>query len=132
MNKRNSVAGIAVNGKKLFIARRLSGGDLGGKWEFPGGKVREGETNEAALVREFAEEFAVPVESGAFIGETSFIHKDTEFTLRAYGVTFLSMDLTLSVHSEWRWAALEEIAALDFAASDRQLFPAIERADLFF
>jgi 8-oxo-dGTP diphosphatase len=128
MKFRNSVAGIAAEGKKLFIARRLSGGDLGGKWEFPGGKVREGESDADALAREFKEELAVPVEAGAFIGEAEFDHGETHFTLRAYRIKLLSTDFTLLVHSCWRWASMEEIQALDFAGSDMLLFPAITRA----
>ena len=122
------MAGVGAEGGKLFVARRLPGGDLGERWEFPGGKVREGESDGAALVREFQEEFAVPVEPGAFIGETSFVHHETVFTLRAYGVRFVSKDFTLRVHSEWRWVSPGELEALDFAPSDRALFPALWRA----
>jgi 8-oxo-dGTP diphosphatase len=125
MKVRNSVAGIAVEEKKLFIARRLPGGDLGGKWEFPGGKVREGETDAGALIREFKEELAVPVEPGTFIGEAEFDHGETHFTLHAYRIKLLSSQFTLNVHSEWRWASVEELQTLDFADSDKLLFPAI-------
>jgi 8-oxo-dGTP diphosphatase len=124
---RTSVAGIAVQERKLFIARRLPGGAMGSRWEFPGGKVREGETETAALIREFKEEFAVPVEPLFAVGEASFVHKDTRFTLRAYRIKFLSTAYTLSVHSEVRWAFLEEIEGLDFVDSDRLLFPVIQK-----
>ncbi|MDR2110325.1 MAG: NUDIX domain-containing protein, partial [Spirochaetaceae bacterium] len=53
MAGRRSVAGIAVEGGRFFIAQRIPGGDLGGKWEFPGGKVEEGETDAEALIREY-------------------------------------------------------------------------------
>ncbi|MDR0663113.1 MAG: NUDIX domain-containing protein, partial [Spirochaetaceae bacterium] len=46
---KTSVAGIAVKGGKFFVGRRVSGGYMGEKWEFPGGKVEEGETCEQAL-----------------------------------------------------------------------------------
>jgi 8-oxo-dGTP diphosphatase len=80
---------------------------------------------EEALIREFQEEFSVPVRPLSFIGEAAFTHGETEFTLRGYGVELLSGDFTLLVHSAWRWAALEEIETLDFADSDRLLFPAV-------
>jgi 8-oxo-dGTP diphosphatase len=63
-----SVAGIARQGAALFIARRKPGGSLGGKWEFPGGKVEEGESAEQALVREYAEELSLPIRVGEEIG----------------------------------------------------------------
>jgi 8-oxo-dGTP diphosphatase len=125
MKSRNSVAGIAVEGKKLFIARRLAGGDLGGKWEFPGGKVHEGETDADALAREYKEELAVPIQCGDLIGEAEFDHGETRFILRAYRIKLLSTQFTLSVHSQWRWASVEELLALDFAGSDKLLLPAI-------
>ncbi|MDR2700919.1 MAG: (deoxy)nucleoside triphosphate pyrophosphohydrolase [Spirochaetaceae bacterium] len=132
MKERISVAGVAVRTfpqeprrQKFFVARRLSGGSLGGKWEFPGGKVESGETDQEALIREFQEELAVPVEVGSFIGETEFIHGDTLFTLRFYRITLLSDDYTLTAHSEWRWVSMDEMIQLDFAESDRKLFPAI-------
>ncbi|MDR2663610.1 MAG: NUDIX domain-containing protein [Treponema sp.] len=123
---RTSVAGIALEEQKVFIARRLPGGAMGGRWEFPGGKVREGESETAALIREFEEEFALPVEPLFALGEASFVHKDTRFTLRAYRIKFLSAEYVLSVHSEVRWAFPAELEGLDFVDSDRLLFPVLQ------
>jgi len=137
MKEKTSVAGVAVRTlsrlrQELFVARRLPGGDLGGKWEFPGGKVEEGEGDEEALIREFQEELAVAVEVQSFIGETNFVHGDIRFTLRFYWVTLLSENIVLSAHSECRWVSMEEIISLDFADSDRKLFPAIKKHFSFF
>ncbi|MDR2181379.1 MAG: (deoxy)nucleoside triphosphate pyrophosphohydrolase [Treponema sp.] len=130
MKSRSSVAGIAFDRQgRLFIARRLDGGDLGGKWEFPGGKVREGERDGDALRREFREELGIDVEVRGFIAEAEFDHRDTRFTLRAWEVAFAPENVTLSVHSRWRWAAFAELAEMDFAPSDRLLFPALGRLE---
>ncbi|MDR1175721.1 MAG: NUDIX domain-containing protein [Treponema sp.] len=118
-----SVAALALEGNRVFIARRLEGGDLGGKWEFPGGKVEEGESEEEALVREFDEEFSVPVKAGHFVGSGSFEHRGVTHTLKGYRIELLSRNFRLREHSEWRWAAPEEIESLDFAPSDRALLP---------
>jgi 8-oxo-dGTP diphosphatase len=120
------VAGIVIEGGKFLIARRLPGGDLGGKWEFPGGKAEEGEGDREALVREYGEEFGVAVRVGDFLGETSFEHRGIIRRLRAYRVYLLSPDLVLREHSRWRWAAPGEIAEADFAPSDYKLLPALE------
>jgi 8-oxo-dGTP diphosphatase len=128
VKNRSSIAGIAFDRRgRLFIARRLPGGDLGGKWEFPGGKVREGESDEDALKREFREELGIDVEVRLFIAEAEFDHHDTHFTLRAWEVVFVPANVTLAVHSQWRWASLAELAEMDFAPSDTLLFPALER-----
>jgi 8-oxo-dGTP diphosphatase len=123
---RVSVAGIAIEGRKIFIARRKPGGDLGGKWEFPGGKTEEGETGEAALVREFREEFGVTIQTGPLLGAASFEHKGAAYVLHAYRISFTEKKFTPAEHLEWRWAEFGEIEKLDFAGSDRLLFPALK------
>ena len=122
MAVRRSVAGIALEGGKFFIARRLPGGDLGEKWEFPGGKVEAGESDEDALIREYDEEFKVAIKPGVLLGSVSFDHHGTTHTLRAYRIYFSGKDFTLREHTEWRWAGLGEMEKLDFADSDRKLF----------
>jgi 8-oxo-dGTP diphosphatase len=123
---RRSVAGIALEGDRVFIARRKAGGDLGGKWEFPGGKAEEGESDGEALVREYGEEFAVPVEVGPFLGETSFEHGGRRFSLMAYRIRFVRTGFRAAEHEAWRWATLEEIRQLDFAPSDLLLLPLLQ------
>ncbi|MDR2371036.1 MAG: NUDIX domain-containing protein [Treponema sp.] len=118
----DSVAGIVRKGAAFFVVRRREGGDLGGKWEFPGGKAEEGEGDREALIREFGEEFAAAVTVGAFLGSAVFEHRGTERNLRAYAVNFTDMNFTLKEHTEWRWAGPEEIKTLDFAPSDKKLF----------
>ncbi|MDR0708850.1 MAG: NUDIX domain-containing protein [Spirochaetaceae bacterium] len=121
-----SVAGIAVQGNRLFIARRLPGGDLGEKWEFPGGKAEKGESCGEALIREFREEFGVTVTVGPRIASASFEHRGVVRELRACLVRFNDLNFVLNEHSAWKWADFAEIEKLDFAGSDRKLFPALK------
>jgi mutator protein MutT len=125
-----SVAGIALRGGELFIARRLPGGSLGGKWEFPGGKAEEGEGAEEALIREFQEEFSLSIRVGEELGVSRFFHKGAERILKARRIYFdaepPSPGMVLTDHEEWRWAPVAEIEKLDFAPSDLNLLPALK------
>jgi 8-oxo-dGTP diphosphatase len=125
-----SVAGIAWEGGRLFIARRKAGGSLGGKWEFPGGKAEEGETEVEALVREFDEEFSLAIRVGEKLGTAVFEHRGILRNLAAYRIYFTAKDfaaeLMLHDHEEWKWATLEEIEKLDFAPSDLKILPALK------
>ena len=125
-----SVAGIARRGDKLFVARRVPGGSLGNKWEFPGGKAEEGETGEAALVREFQEEFSLAIRVEAELARAVFTHDGVKRNLRAYLIHFETADpaktLVLTDHEEWKWASIGEIEQLDFAPSDTKILPALK------
>jgi 8-oxo-dGTP diphosphatase len=121
-----SVAGIAWDCGKFFIAQRLWSGDMGGKWEFPGGKVDGGESDQEALKREYREEFGVDIAVGEFLGSAVFKHRGVERQVRAYRIFLAVANFTLAAHTQWRWAALEEIEQLDFVDSDRKLLPVLK------
>ncbi|MDR2537424.1 MAG: NUDIX domain-containing protein [Treponema sp.] len=122
---KRSVAGIATENSQLFIARRIPGGAMGEKWEFPGGKVEHGESDADALRREYLEEFGVDVTVGEQLASAVFEHNGQR-QLYAYRVSFISMQFTLTEHTTWRWATLEEIEALDFVDSDQKLLPSLK------
>lgn len=127
---KNSVAGIVNVGKLFFVARRIPVGVMGGRWEFPGGKVDGDETFEVALKREFFEEFGVEVKVGKLITETTFVNsKGNRVGLHAFEVTFPEEDIkwTLSEHTEVKWIELSEIDELHFVDSDLLLLPDIQR-----
>jgi 8-oxo-dGTP diphosphatase len=128
---KQSVAAIVVYRGRLFIARRMPGGDMGNKWEFPGGKADGGENAKEALVREMAEEFGVPVRVGNQIARGSFTHNNTDHRLDAYLTRISDYVFSLTEHTDWRWANFNEIEALNisgaFTPSDYTLLPQIRK-----
>lgn len=122
MNKR-SVAGIAIRHGTVFVGKRLPGGDLGGKWEFPGGKCEAGESDAQALQREYREEFAVDISVGEALAESAFVHNGHDYVLAAWTIALGSQNLVLLEHSECAWVDSRTLAALDLAESDRSLLP---------
>lgn len=122
MNKR-SVAGIAIREGRLFLGCRLPGGDLGGKWEFPGGKCEPGESDCEALKREYLEEFGISVEVLHPICTSDFEHHGHHYDLAAWRIDFTGMPLALPEHSQVAWFEPSELAGLDLAESDKTLLP---------
>jgi 8-oxo-dGTP diphosphatase len=66
---------------RVLLAERPAGKHLAGLWEFPGGKVHQGETPEAALIRELAEELGIDVEASCLAPFTFASHAYPEFHL---------------------------------------------------
>ncbi len=126
MSGGRSVATIIVETGRVLIGRRGMDGDCAGLWEFPGGKVEAGESDEEALVREFDEEFGLPIEPMALIGETGFEHRGTHRTLAAWACRRLHFGvLELRAHLEVRWCRPEEMSGLPFVESDSRLLPRV-------
>lgn len=121
---KRSVAGIAVRDGRMLVAKRVEGGPIGLRWEFPGGKVEFGESDEAALIREFDEELGIAVKPLRSIGEGSFESASGRRQLAAWLVELPPESVfQLREHSDIAWVAQGELQAIDLADSDRMLLP---------
>ena len=122
-----SIACIAVNEGKILIAHRIPSGQMGGRWEFPGGKVEEGEDILSAIKREMQEEFSVDVEPVEKITSSTFIHNEKTVSLEVYYVKFPHCgkapypEYKLTEHTGYAWVAPEEIRGLRFVDSDLKI-----------
>ncbi len=97
------------------------------KWEFPGGKVEPGETPRAALEREIREELAVEIEVGSWLGRGKHAGGTDAIELDVYTARIVSGEIHLAEHCRCGWFRPEEIDALDWAAADRPVLPALKR-----
>jgi len=121
MGARISVAGVARRGNLILVMHRLPGGSVGGLWEFPGGKVEEGEEPREALIREWMEETGLEVTPGEEIIRGEFQHKGVSFTLIAFYVDLPSEDSipALREHDDYRWVTAGELPGMALVDSDR-------------
>jgi 8-oxo-dGTP diphosphatase len=117
-----SVAGIILREGRVFIALRGPKGSFSGCWEFPGGKVEAGESDEAALAREFDEEFGLRVVAKELLGETLFPHRGKDRVLAAWLLEAPSFErLELVEHDDTKWAGAAELERLTLVDSDRRI-----------
>lgn len=102
----------------MLIARRKGGKHLEFKWEFPGGKVEEGEKDEITLERELLEEFDVKVKVHKFITESFYDYGHIKINLRAYLVEHIDGDFNPTDHDKIKWIKIEDQKKYNFAPAD--------------
>jgi A/G-specific adenine glycosylase len=114
-------AAVLLRGERVLIGRRPAGGLLGGLWEFPGGKIEEGEDVAACLERELDEELGIAVAVGEHVG--TFRHAYTHF-----GVTVHAMQCRLvrgrpqaRAHAEVRWVDVGGLTEFPMGKVDRAI-----------
>ena len=118
-NIRQVVAAVIERDGKILIARRKPGLVAGGMWEFPGGKLEDGETAEKCLERELEEELGVRSRVGDLLCSVPFSGALTVFELLVFRTELLSDSFRLTDHDEIRWQAPGEMDEALFSKPDR-------------
>lgn len=112
-------AAILEKDGKILIAKRKTGDKLfAGLWEFPGGKVEEGETPEECMARELKEELEIEVEVGELITSNKHKYPHGIFELLAYRVKHVSGEMVLNDHEEIKWVTADEMSNYEFPPAD--------------
>lgn len=112
---------IAREDGRILIAQRGPGRRNPGEWEFPGGKVEEGEDPRAALVRECDEEMGCPIEVGAPYETIFVVNEKHAVLLLFYTARLRDGDPRPIEHSDLRWVTPQEMAAYELLEADRGL-----------
>ena len=118
------VAAVMIKDLKVFAAQRNGKGEVGFKWEFPGGKTEPNESNETALARELHEELGVRAEIGDFLVTVNHEYQTFTLTMHCYLVKICSGNIHLAEHIDSRWLSAQELDTVDWAAAD---LPVVER-----
>ena len=102
----------------ILLARRSPGEKLAGLWEFPGGKVENGESPEECLARELREELGIGVRVGSKCVESLHEYDHGSFRIVAYFVEWLAGDPHPSVHDRLEWVRLDDIEGYKLLPAD--------------
>ncbi|RWX45900.1 mutator mutT protein, partial [Candidatus Electrothrix communis] len=116
--------GIIQHNDRFYIQQRLKKDVWGGLWEFPGGRLKEGETPEQAAVREIIEETEFQVAD--LRPFATAVHHYTKYrvTLEAFFCTLQdnqSVEPVLHAASQYKWVTFNELSTFAFPAGHRQL-----------
>lgn len=121
----NVVAAIikATNekGEPIIFATQRGYGDFKGGWEFPGGKIEEGETPEEALVREIREELETEIEVGELLDTIEYDYPTFHLSMKCFWSSIVSGDLVLKEHEAARWLTRDEIYDVEWLPADISL-----------
>ena len=123
------VAAVIERDGRFLVTRRLGGTHLAGYWEFPGGKVHQGETHEAALQREMLEELNTGIWAPEKIFQASHPYADRDVELHFYRGE-LTAEPQPVLGQELRWISRDDFGALEFPPADAELIDGLIHAGL--
>jgi 8-oxo-dGTP diphosphatase len=114
---------IERSDRRILIGQRRSGDTSPLKWEFPGGKVRTGETFEQALARELREELGVTLVKSVEIASVLHQYANTpeELEIHFFAAQYAEPDVSPQVFEQIVWVLPRELSSYDFLAANREL-----------
>lgn len=112
------VAAVIKKENEVLIAQRLKG-DFAGLWEFPGGKVEKGETNEEALKREIMEEMELPIDVNEYLTTVEYDYPSFHLSMDCYLCELKNEFIQLHDHTAYRWISInDQLADIKWVPAD--------------
>ena len=116
---------INEENEPIIFATQRGYGDLKGGWEFPGGKIEEGETPQNALKREILEELETEISVGELIDTIEYDYPNFHLSMDCFWAEIISGDLVLTEHEAAKWLTKEELNSVDWLPADITLIDKI-------
>ena len=118
------VAAVIRKDEKIFATQR-GYGELKGGWEFPGGKIEEGETPQEALKREIEEELDTEILVGELIDTIEYDYPNFHLSMDCFWCEVLSGDLVLKEAEAARWLTKDELGSVHWLPADQTILERI-------
>ena len=111
------VAAVIRKDDKIFATQR-GYGEFKDGWEFPGGKIEEGEAPEQALAREIKEELDTEIQVGKLIDTIEYDYPKFHLSMDCFWCEIMQGGLELKEHEAARWLSKEELYSVDWLPAD--------------
>ena len=122
------IKAVNENGEPIIFATQRGYGDFKGGWEFPGGKIEEGETPQEALVREIKEELETEILVGELIDTIEYDYPTFHLSMDCFWAEIVSGDLVLTEHEAAKWLTKGELGSVEWLPADITLIDNIRTA----
>lgn len=130
LHKQIGVAVISNDRGKILIDRRKEQGEMGGLWEFPGGKIEAGETIEECIKREVKEELDIEIMVGDRLTTITHAYKTFKVTLHVHKCYYLSgIPQTLECE-EIQWVEPAQMSEYQFPQANTQIVNLLQQRDI--
>lgn len=111
------VAAIIIHEDKVFATQR-GYGEFKGGWEFPGGKIEEGETPQEALAREIKEELNVEIEIRELLDVVEYDYPNFHLSMDCFICKIKSGEVVLNEHEAAKWLTKETLDSVEWLPAD--------------
>ena len=126
---RAMVAGVVQKDRKMLITQIPLDGLLGGLWEFPGGRVENGESGEAACMRHITEKTGLSVAEGAHLGRIRHAYTHFKVVADLYLFRWLAGEVRLEGPADHRWIGMDELAQYPLPKTHHKFMPLLNKRD---
>ena len=113
------------NKEPIIFATQRGYGEFKGGWEFPGGKIEEGETSEQALKREIMEELDTEISVGELIDTIEYDYPQFHLSMDCFWCEIVSGNLVLKEHEAARWLTKKQLNDVKWLPADVTLIEKI-------
>lgn len=120
------IKAVNENGEPIIFATQRGYGDFKGGWEFPGGKIEDGEKPQEALVREIKEELETEISVGELIDTIEYDYPTFHLSMDCFWAEIISGELVLIEHEAAKWLTKDELDSVDWLPADINLIDIVK------
>lgn len=122
------IKSVNEKGEPIIFATQRGYGEFKGGWEFPGGKIEDGETPQEALKREIMEELETEISVGDLIDTIEYDYPTFHLSMDCFWAEIISGDLVLNEHEDAKWLRKEKLNSVEWLPADISLIEFIEKS----